>query len=333
VWVAAGTYVIPEGAETDTLQLRPGVEVYGGFAGSETALEERDWVVNETVLDGTGMTGSDPHLVTGSEDSLLDGFTVTNTTGWTGGAAYAGDSALDIANCIFHDNLGVMGGIVDVIRSSATISDCVFFLNYQNGTPEDGADVRIWDSSASISGCVFRGDPAGEQDSFAIDVNGDEQGANATITNCVFSNLSNGAIRIVGPVGFSSLATVTNGTFFGSTDGIAIDVMDGNNAIVTNSVFWGNGEDINGPFAASYSDFGVEIAGDGNIVADPLFFDPENGDFHLKAGSPCIDAADGDAAPELDLDGNPRVDDPGTTDTGAGAITYADIGAFEYQPE
>jgi hypothetical protein len=101
---------------------------------------------------------------------------------------------------------------------------------------------------------------------------------------------------------------------------------------VTNGIFWGNGEDINGPFEASYSDFEIEVAGDGNIMAEPLFVDPGNGDFHLQAGSPCIDAADGDTALALDLEGNSRVDDPGTTNTGVGAITYADIGAYEYQP-
>ena len=42
--------------------------------------------------------------------------------------------------------------------------------------------------------------------------------------------------------------------------------------------------------------------------------------------------ADGDAAPALDLDGESRWDDPAVTDTGAGAITYADMGAYERQP-
>ncbi|MCA9419300.1 MAG: hypothetical protein KC917_23740, partial [Candidatus Omnitrophica bacterium] len=30
--------------------------------------------------------------------------------------------------------------------------------------------------------------------------------------------------------------------------------------------------------------------GEGNISGDPKFVDPENGDFHLQRGSPCIDS-------------------------------------------
>jgi parallel beta-helix repeat protein len=58
------------------------------------------------------------------------------------------------------------------------------------------------------------------------------------------------------------------------------------------------------------------------------------GDYHVKAGSPVIDSANADAPSEplLDLDGNVRVDDPATSDTGAGVRTYDDRGAFEFQP-
>ena len=51
--------------------------------------------------------------------------------------------------------------------------------------------------------------------------------------------------------------------------------------------------------------------GTGEISADPLFVDPENDDFHLTAGSPCIDA--GDPGLPQDPDG-----------------TIADMGALYY---
>ncbi|MFC1594205.1 S8 family serine peptidase [Candidatus Omnitrophota bacterium] len=71
--------------------------------------------------------------------------------------------------------------------------------------------------------------------------------------------------------------------------------------------------------------------GEGNIDANPLFIDPTSGDFHLAPHSPCIDSADGDAAPLTDLDGNPRFNDWITDDTGIGNTTYADMGALERQ--
>ena len=78
----------------------------------------------------------------------------------------------------------------------------------------------------------------------------------------------------------------------------------------------------------------VSIAIKGRVAMEqnPLFNDPSNHDFHLTAGSPSIDAADGDVAPTLDMDGNARVDDTNVGDTGTGNPPYADHGAFEYQP-
>ncbi|HXD70002.1 MAG TPA: right-handed parallel beta-helix repeat-containing protein, partial [Gaiellales bacterium] len=69
------------------------------------------------------------------------------------------------------------------------------------------------------------------------------------------------------------------------------------------------------------------------IDADPRWSAPGAGDFHLTAGSPAIDSADSGVVgePATDVDGNPRVDDPGTADTGAGPSTYDDRGAYEFQ--
>ena len=58
------------------------------------------------------------------------------------------------------------------------------------------------------------------------------------------------------------------------------------------------------------------------------------GDYHLTAGSPAIDSANSDAPNEttLDIEGNARVDDPSTADSGVGTRTYDDRGAYEFQP-
>jgi len=45
VWVAAGTYV-------ENITLKSGVALYGGFAGNETDLSQRNWAANKTILDG-----------------------------------------------------------------------------------------------------------------------------------------------------------------------------------------------------------------------------------------------------------------------------------------
>lgn len=66
----------------------------------------------------------------------------------------------------------------------------------------------------------------------------------------------------------------------------------------------------------------------------PFLGSDVTGDYHLLPGSPAIDMAFADAPNQLllDLDGNGRVDDPATPNTGAGARTFDDLGVFEFQP-
>lgn len=74
-----------------------------------------------------------------------------------------------------------------------------------------------------------------------------------------------------------------------------------------------------------YSLTNLPFDGDGNIQADPEFFEAEVGDYSLAPTSPAIDAADPLRAPATDALGNERVD--------LGEIDnwYVDMGAFERQ--
>jgi hypothetical protein len=94
---------------------------------------------------------------------------------------------------------------------------------------------------------------------------------------------------------------------------------------VKNSILWGDtattsGNEINfdtSTITVTYSDIEGGWTGNGNINVDPLFVG--NGDYHLQAGSPCIDAGTAEGAPTSDIDGDSRPQ-------GAGY----DIGSDEY---
>ena len=75
-----------------------------------------------------------------------------------------------------------------------------------------------------------------------------------------------------------------------------------------------------------YTGYG-DIPGIHSIFSNPRFEDSDNHDYHLRVGSPCIDAGDPATAPGLDFDGN-RVPQDGDGD---GAVTI-DMGAYEYMP-
>ncbi|MCX6376594.1 MAG: right-handed parallel beta-helix repeat-containing protein, partial [Armatimonadetes bacterium] len=67
VWGARGTY-------SGSVILKPGVSIYGGFAGTETSRLQRNWQFNPTVVDGGG-TGA---VITGEDSCAIDGFVVKN---------------------------------------------------------------------------------------------------------------------------------------------------------------------------------------------------------------------------------------------------------------
>lgn len=78
----------------------------------------------------------------------------------------------------------------------------------------------------------------------------------------------------------------------------------------------GNGVEYHNCVAWNPPGFGLQTppsslsVENGNIWGDPLFVDAENGDFRIQEGSPCVDAADEESAPELDYFGQPRVNAP-----------------------
>jgi hypothetical protein len=86
----------------------------------------------------------------------------------------------------------------------------------------------------------------------------------------------------------------------------------------------GDGRDASGDFGTKEAI--VDTAGGGSYTeslptfADPQFIDPMSFDFHIGGGSPAVDAAAGDSAPDQDFACAPRP-------TGAGY----DIGAYEAQ--
>ena len=132
--------------------------------------------------------------------------------------------------------------------------------------------------------------------------------------NCVFAD---------GRWGVDGAATLVNCVIADCNTGA-------NGATLENSVLWACDTYATGGSATNcvaYGETGAVPAG--MTFADPLFVDPGNGDFRILEGSPCVDAADADAAPEFDYFGQPRV----TLAAHEGLVgQLADIGICEVMP-
>ncbi len=139
-----------------------------------------------------------------------------------------------------------------------------------------------------------------------------KNGSSPTLLNCIF--MKNSASMMGGgiynenssPILINCTFTGNSATYFGG--GI---YCAGGNPVLTSCILWGDTpEEIStfgGTPVITYSDIQGGWPGEGNIDADPIFADPENGDYHLKtqAGrfdpdtqtwivdditSPCIDS-------------------------------------------
>ena len=145
IWVARGTYRPTDvNDRTATFELRPGVEVLGGFVGTETAADERlaDPATNGTVLSGDiGALGSPFdnafHVVTAlgvDGAAVLDGFTVT------GGRADASSAPND------------RGGGLTNYDGGSSAPDTEGFPTLRN--------LRFVDNEATRGGGVYLGETA-----------------------------------------------------------------------------------------------------------------------------------------------------------------------------
>ncbi|MDF9830835.1 choice-of-anchor Q domain-containing protein [Parabacteroides sp. PF5-6] len=321
IWVAKGSYIPkykldngqPLSERDRTFVIPPGVKVYGGFAGTGTSLNARDWVTNVTILSGEigdpdDNTDNCYHVVVmalqladvdvkadvEAETATLDGFSVT------GGMADANNSILVNGTAISR-NIG--GGVLayTAILTNNTISGNT--AGYGAGVFASGTTLSnntIYDNTATTNG---------------------------------------GGV-------YANSAILTNNTIYGNTadeaNGGGVYSIDG--ATLNNNILWGNevgnAEGAKDLYVKSYStasgshnligflpERGGKYTGTDDLIGediDPLFVDATNGDFRLQEGSPLVDAGDnaayGSTYPTTDAAGNPRF---------KGA--RIDIGAYEYQ--
>lgn len=103
VWVARGTYV-------ERITLKSGVALYGGFAGSETSRDERNFSTNVTILDGNQGGTVVVCPLNASLSTRIDGFTIRNGKASNGGGIVCTSSQPTIANCIITANIATVNG-------------------------------------------------------------------------------------------------------------------------------------------------------------------------------------------------------------------------------
>ncbi|MEM7030752.1 MAG: LamG-like jellyroll fold domain-containing protein, partial [Chloroflexota bacterium] len=171
IWVAAGIYYPDEasGGNSNNRQARfgllDGVAIYGGFAGTETLLSQRNHTTNVTILSGdirqndftvsgvvtdaSRLNGDDNayHVVFADDNdasAILDGFTVTagqatlnasfgGLVHYYGGGIYVDGGSPTLRNLIISGNdANGLGGGMYAPHADLTLSNIIFVGNHSN---------------------------------------------------------------------------------------------------------------------------------------------------------------------------------------------------------
>ncbi|WP_158279569.1 Ig-like domain-containing protein [Arcicella aurantiaca] len=327
VWVAKGTYK-PTTTNTRTISFTvpSGVKVYGGFAGTETLLTQRNANNSPSILSGEigdlGVnTDNSYHVVTfdaTDNNTVLDGFIITG-----GNANFTSITELSVpytATTTATDNTG--GGIVVKNTANPTISNCTIKLNSAkvgggifcaNGSFAKILSCKVIGNIASIGGAIYT-----------------QQNSNIWVKNAQISgNKGNGEAFYNN----STTPLVVNCTIVGS-GGSTQAVYNGTSSpsIFQNCIIWGYTNLFNDTQSSvSYSNLSGDYAGVGNSNTDPLFVSalPVSGsvsvagNFHLTSVSPMIDGGSNTfvSTTDKDIEQNTRI-------FGNGRV---DVGAFEFQ--
>jgi len=175
VWVARGTYEPTTGTDrTISFVVPEGVAIYGGFAGKETALGQRDWKAHVTTLSGDigarrNRADNSYNVVTARDlktATTLDGFTITggNANGPTtddkrGGGLRVVDSAnwLNLANLIVRENSAAVGAGLCLQHSSPTLTDVALVRNVSSIL---GGGLAAFQASPTMNRVRFQGNSA-----------------------------------------------------------------------------------------------------------------------------------------------------------------------------
>ena len=281
IWVAAGEY-LPGSNRTDTFQLIGGVGVYGGFAGTETSCDQRDWQANQTILSGDldendiadeGLPeGNNSYcVVTGADLSILDGFVVVggsvddSATAAGGAGVYCSNVTMTLRNCIIERNMATDG--------------------------RHGAGIYSLNTSLKLENCLIHGNMAAGNNAGGI-YHGN--GGAMEVTNCTIVvnagdgvHVDNASLNISNSILWYNRTVPDDFTFYprrevvlenGGTVDVAYSNIDGGQGGVVGGVpNWGSGNTSDDPDFESWGYWDLRLVNGTDLVVDSTSFpvDPD----------------------------------------------------------
>lgn len=277
---------------------------------------------NNSLNNGSSSDGGGAVLLSSSDATFNNCIFKNNTVKYGFGGAVGGGSTFN--NCTFTSNTAADGG--GAVSGGGLFNNCTFTDNsiHNNIISQGGGGAILGDGTFNNSTFI--------RNSSASD--GGSVLGNGTFNNCLFYNNSakgNGGA-------LNGTENLINCTLFGNTAGKGGGALFGNGNII-NTIFYKNtvtntdsgttennditpGDNLSVDYSLVNALKGSANLGPHNIMGDPKFVDPAKNNFHLKAGSPCINKGTipkGFNRKFVDLDGKPRI-----------VRSKIDMGAYEH---
>jgi predicted outer membrane repeat protein len=251
VWVSSGIYYTGD-SRSDSIVLREGVYVYGGFEGTEATKEERSIEENITILSGdigveNDSTDNSYHVVIGSDYALIDGFTISD--GYADGKQVYDTKGGGMLNYLAGNR--VVPHYTPTLAFDTIVSNCEFINNY---AVEGGAVYSYHGGKPVFENCNFVSNSANYGGAVV-----DRGGMNTTFTNCDF--ISNSAVYKGGAtfIDYGSMEIFYTCNFEDNTAGTSgggIYLIDRASQAITNETSFGlidaNWSDMSDIFSCVY---------------------------------------------------------------------------------
>lgn len=307
IWMKAGTYNL-----TAAFNIAIAMNIYGGFIGTETALSQRNWVSNQTILNQTAAL----QVIWGNldPDVLLDGLILQGGHPTGSGACGQIASGTTLRNCIIRNNTAVTAGQTSVLVTYApastvkkiTIDNCLIINNETAASP---SVLKVVTTVPTNSVVDMMNTTIANNLSQATNASGVVVSiSTATVTfnmynSIVYNNLT-GAVAAA-----TASATTMTGVGAKVVYNNAWDVAPANNTASANNIVLAAT-----PFASATGFVGAANGG------SQLFSAIEAADFRLNSTSTCINTGNNSyATATTGLGGTVRIQ--GTT---------VDMGCYEF---
>jgi len=239
----------------------------------------------------------------------VEGFTFTGSSG-SEESLFFQRCDVSLVNCIIRDNITYYApiriwGIQNEYIGSAYVEECEFTGNSE-GIRSGGMWIVDIKEGGYITDCMFHDNSS--RLGCGVDLWNTDS---VTVTRCLFNNNTvetlGGAIYCSGACNADSIVnnTIVGNECLDNTGG-GIYLADGiyvlNNIITSNTghgiyEYGVSSLDYNDLWNNTPDDYYGTYPGDNDISANPLFVDPNSGDYSLNNDSPCVDA--GHPAPQF----------------------------------